>query len=284
MNKFQEQLAKDVAIPSIQVGFFTPSLRKVNSTRPELSQSLLFRSVFSLVNISTKRCGQSCWSQSLLFRSVFSLDAFCIATSCMAWRRNPFYSGRFFHSFSGSRRPSSASTRSQSLLFRSVFSLGCNGRELSSQQRPSQSLLFRSVFSLTVREAELMWCPMMSQSLLFRSVFSLGGAGGGLVQGFAVAIPSIQVGFFTPRKDKGCHGLTPSRRNPFYSGRFFHSEIIPVEDGKTHIVAIPSIQVGFFTRSFFRHKDGDHLVVAIPSIQVGFFTRYRIPRRSISGG
>ncbi len=112
----------------------------------------------------------------------------------------------------------------------------------------SQSLLFRSVFSLYEGRGGDCRLPDSSQSLLFRSVFSLMKREVHFVKyGNSVAIPSIQVGFFTPDANVGIVTGEISR-NPFYSGRFFHSERSPYVIVWAGEVAIPSIQVGFFTR------------------------------------
>ncbi len=189
----------EVAIPSIQVGFFTQrERRKKDEKICVLSQSLLFRSVFSL-----KFCIRTFWrtdnkvaipsiqvgfftpcrffpadelverSQSLLFRSVFSLFGVVAKAFGLRNGRNPFYSGRFFHSSSSNPR--------------------CVEREFVAI--PSIQVGF---FTLIIMKHCLMRLKK-SQSLLFRSVFSL-------KKGYAkdwelfkeVAIPSIQVGFFTP--------------------------------------------------------------------------------------
>jgi len=65
-------------------------------------------------------------------------------------------------------------------------------------------------------------------------------------------------------------------RNPFYSGRFFHSATgLQGRHGVVVFVAIPSIQVGFSIRprNMRRSKMED---VAIPSIQVGFSIRVQL--------
>ncbi len=90
---------------------------------------------------------------------------------------------------------------------------------------------------------------LASQSLLFRSVFSLFQRIAETVERInAVAIPSIQVGFFTRLQ--------------------WQRIIVP-----TKTVAIPSIQVGFFTHGTGGRANVVPDDVAIPSIQVGFFTR-----------
>ncbi len=135
--------------------------------------------------------------------------------------RNPFYSGRFFHSRELGVVDFNA-VKSQSLLFRSVFSLPATPRGRDHRRGGSQSLLFRSVFSLAAeRDMEILEARM-------------------------VAIPSIQVGFFTrPR---------------------------PPQRWQSRKVAIPSIQVGFFTPLRGMPGAANWIMVAIPSIQVGFFT------------
>ncbi len=139
--------------------------------------------------------------------------------------RNPFYSGRFFHSGrdqgrprnpgggvaipsiqvgfftpkEGVRRPVTAGRRSQSLLFRSVFSLA---EVAEPQAGRDQGVAIPSIqvgfFTRKYPPASPASGRSVSQSLLFRSVFSLSGhPKRPRPPQRWVAIPSIQVGFFT---------------------------------------------------------------------------------------
>ncbi len=189
--------APTVAIPSIQVGFFTQAFCMEMLSDFQESQSLLFRSVFSLSEIR------------------FRLLAALVRS------RNPFYSGRFFH---------------------------------SPKNRPPYP------------------------------------------GGDRVAIPSIQVGFFTQGKPVTLQGDRKQGRNPFYSGRFFHSnwqkELADRvrrnpfysgrffhskgerENGKNKQTSQSLLFRSVFSLqkiTCFGQEFGAG--VAIPSIQVGFFTR-----------
>jgi len=69
----------------------------------------------------------------------------------------------------------------------------------------------------------------------------------------SVAIPSIQVGFSIPSAVRLTHIKTGMRRNPFYSGRFFHSKNYPplFGVGKSRN---PFYSGRFFHSSFSRTK------------------------------
>ncbi len=190
-------LRGDVAIPSIQVGFFTQRRMKMVCKVCGGSQSLLFRSVFSLtlasgvsvhhfVAIPSIQVGFFTRILRKPFRSI-------------RFGRNPFYSGRFFHSMGlelerAAERDMVAIPSIQVGFFTSLWT----SRRGSRRWWRSQSLLFRSVFSLLMSRVRRR-TDIMSQSLLFRSVFSLGREHRDTQFGGKVAIPSIQVGFFTQR-------------------------------------------------------------------------------------
>ncbi len=111
--------------------------------------------------------------------------------------RNPFYSGRFFHSWPEIHREGMMNSRNP--FYSGRFFHSQNGTaDRAGRNQKSQSLLFRAVFSLE------------------RGYTHVVGSG-------CVAIPSIQVGFFTLE----ARGM--------------------LDKWNRQGVAIPSIQVGFFT-------------------------------------
>ena len=136
----------------------------------------------------------------------------------LVYGRNPFYSGRFFHS--RNNVPIYVTVgKSQSLLFRSVFPFGQRVLPCGSKEGvaiPSIQVGFSITWCCAGRSVN----PQKSQSLLFRSVFPFEGGATWC-----------------------CVGR--SSRNPFYSGRFFHWGMRSLPLRKKQEVAIPSIQVGF---------------------------------------
>ena len=109
--------------------------------------------------------------------------------------RNPFYSGRFFHSI-GAVPAGALILRVAIPSIQVGFSILHRSMHRSMHRSWSQSLLFRSVFPFEKGKRRRLLFSAMSQSLLFRSVFPFGQ--GRLPHGNEegeVAIPSIQVGF-----------------------------------------------------------------------------------------
>jgi len=188
--------------------------------------------------------------------------------------RNPFYSGRFFHSLTNFTFVVNLFAESQSLLFRSVFPFmiavrGASGSvsavaipsiqvgfsilkqtrmDIMFSRFPSQSLLFRSVFPFAAERAAAEILVELSQSLLFRSVFPFVNEDGATddrcevsqsllfrsvfpfrwpsSSGLASGTKSQSLLFRSvfPLSDCSRHrGRRDLGRNPFYSGRFFHS-------------------------------------------------------------
>jgi len=159
--------------------------------------------------------------------------------------RNPFYSGRFFHSELVGLSEPRTSQKSQSLLFRSVFPFyedyenRSGGIEVAI---PSIQVGFsiQSGGGWTSTGSAFSRNPFYS-GRFFHSPEIVSELNRNQEK---VAIPSIQVGFSILLSNKEAF-IAAYSRNPFYSGRFFHSlRRFVVKQGSLS-VAIPSIQVGF---------------------------------------
>jgi len=163
-------------------------------------------------------------SQSLLFRSVFSLALRIQEATGGAVSRNPFYSGRFFHSAPFPERSVLADARKVAIPSIQVGFFTRLRQNFIPATSPGRNPFYSGRFFHSVCPAfpDHVFCR--SQSLLFRSVFSLPPHGGEIRPAHPeVAIPSIQVGFFTPDRSALLANAPKCSRNPFYSGRFFHS-------------------------------------------------------------
>ncbi len=190
-------LSPEVAIPSIQVGFFTRNEKRditdliYRCRNPFYSGRFFHSKTIGMANMYFSR---NPFYSGRFFHSPYSSWRYIYP----AFGRNPFYSGRFFHSPT-TRSPCPSSGRSQSLLFRSVFSLGWSSPPWA---RPEMCVAIPSIqvgFFTPRCQRRGITSSLRSQSLLFRSVFSLKVTEINLSpdRDF-VAIPSIQVGFFTP--------------------------------------------------------------------------------------
>jgi len=135
------------------------------------SQSLLFRSVFPFAAILIPGVLVFFLSQSLLFRSVFPFYMRHRRPVSPRCGRNPFYSGRFFHSNFYSNIQLKRKVTSQSLLFRSVFPF----------PRLSQSGKITRPF-VAIPSIQVGFSIQRSFFVLWQKTMD-------------VAIPSIQVGF-----------------------------------------------------------------------------------------
>jgi len=188
--------SRKVAIPSIQVVFFNLRDKLLPKGFDELSQSLLFRSFFSIskkfVELSPRMLG-----------------------------RNPFYSGRFFQStifyhkkiwslrvaipsiqvvFFNSRQAvgtaGDPADMSQSLLFRSFFSIGSRPHRQCRPPRavaiPSIQVVFFNQYSKEFFPSrEIVAIPSI-QVVFFNRIYGYWV----FERDCSVAIPSIQVVFF----------------------------------------------------------------------------------------